>query len=237
MILQLLSSICFLPLPHSSVAFVKCPPKKKAGFESSQQKKGSLPHQKAQAPGHAAHRLRQNRFVFLTLQLQQYVHLLSFLQLLLHSLAKEERDRRVSWWIGVLVFILFQQASWYHSYWQVYRSSPQLLILIHKLYVSYCSNSESPKKNNYRKQGFWISLMFSQLCKVLSEDPNTLIYETQISITQISCHLFANLSFHNPEHNLQDLYQQVSNHTHKEAVRCSCLPWHLQMPKPLSSIL
>lgn len=94
MILQLLSSICFLLLPHSSVAFVKSPPKKREGFESLEQKKGSLQHHKAQATGHPTYRLRQNRFVFLTLQLQQYVHLLGLLQLLLHSLAKEKRDQK-----------------------------------------------------------------------------------------------------------------------------------------------
>lgn len=94
MILQLLSSICFLPLPHSSVAFVKSPPKKRARFESLQQKKGSLQHHTAPAARRPAYRLRQNRFVFLTLQLQQYVHFLGLLQLLLHSLAEEKRDQK-----------------------------------------------------------------------------------------------------------------------------------------------
>lgn len=94
MILQLLSSICFLPLPHFSVAFVKSPPKKRAQFESLQEKKGSLQHHKAQATRRPAHRLCQNRFVFLALQLQQYVHFLSLLQLLLHSLAKEKTDQK-----------------------------------------------------------------------------------------------------------------------------------------------
>lgn len=92
MILQLLSSICFLPLPHSSVAFVKSPPKKTEGFESSQQKKGSW--NITEVTRHPTYCLCQNRFVFLTLQLQQDVHFLSLLQLLLHSLAKEERHHK-----------------------------------------------------------------------------------------------------------------------------------------------
>lgn len=91
-ILQLLSSICFLPLPHSSVAFVKSPPKKREGFESSQQKKGSW--NITEVTRHPTYCLCQNRFVFLTLQLQQDVHFLSLLQLLLHSLAKEERHHK-----------------------------------------------------------------------------------------------------------------------------------------------
>lgn len=92
MILQLLSSICFLPLPHSSVAFVKSPPKKREGFESSEHKKGSW--NITEVTRHPTYCLCQNRFVFLTLQLQQDVHFLSLLQLLLHSLAKEERDHK-----------------------------------------------------------------------------------------------------------------------------------------------
>lgn len=91
-ILQLLSSICFLPLPHSSAAFVKSPPKKREGFESSQQKKGSW--NITEVTRHPTYCLCQNRFVFLTLQLQQDVHFLSLLQLLLHSLAKEERHHK-----------------------------------------------------------------------------------------------------------------------------------------------
>lgn len=177
MILQLLSSICFLPLPHSSVAFVKSPPKKREGFESSEQKKGSW--NITEVTRHPTYCLCQNRFVFLTLQLQQDVHFLSLLQLLLHSLAKGERDHKnhisvdgfqfYSSYFNKLVSLLGRSVIPTHE-----KTTASAVFTCNSQYP--ITNFESLKKNLLLKnESGDFQFRNSQFYKVLNKDANTFL--------------------------------------------------------------
>lgn len=189
---------------------------------------------------HSAYRLCQNWFVFLTLQLQQYVHLLSLLQLLLHSLQKQKGDQKSSISaedLNPIIYFKYQAdgISTGRSFFPACTRMPKASAMFT---TSYCSNSTLPKTNPVtwkREQAFGMWLMFSQLHKVLFKNANVFpIYIMQVAVKQLSHCLFTNLNF-NPEHNLWDVYEGTCHAMHKEVVHCLCLPWHLRILKPLAN--